>query len=111
MSEHQETNRNHTPLRSTLAGDPEMSDLLKEFIEDMPARIDDLRTAWDQMNAQEVRRIAHQLKGCAAGYGFEPMGEAARVLDTALKQADRELASVRQEFDTLIDLCSRATTV
>ncbi|MBL8744798.1 MAG: Hpt domain-containing protein [Phycisphaerae bacterium] len=98
----------NTPvLRSELSHETEMEDLIRMFVDEIPQRIQNFRCAWDRGNLDEVRRLAHQLKGAAPGYGFTPLGTSAGALESALKQADHDLSAVRIEFKALIQLCSR----
>ncbi len=92
---------------SPLAGDPLMADLLRQFLEDLPKRADTVVEAWESGEAQGLRRIAHQLKGSCAGYGFPTIGDAAARLENLL-QAGTRLESVASEVRVLADLCHRA---
>jgi len=53
--------------------------------------------------------LAHQLKGAAPGFGFDPIGSAAGVLEERLKTSNLQMVEVdqiRDEFDTLMMECS-----
>lgn len=97
-----------TPLRSELAGDPEMKELLEQFVSEMPSRIAELASAWSEERREQLRILAHRLKGSGASYGYPSVGQAAGALESGLKDAERDLESLRSEFDALVDLCSRA---
>lgn len=94
-------------IRSELSDDAEMEPLIRLFVEEIPQRVSGFRLAWESANAAELRRLAHQLKGAAPGYGFTPLGQSAAALESALKQADQDLSAVKSEFEALIQLCSR----
>jgi len=98
---------------SEFAADPEMAELVELFITELPARIAALHTAWDQRQLKELTRMAHQLKGASAGYGFPTIGTAAATLEAGLKRLDATSvqASVERlagEFRELVELCGRA---
>lgn len=97
------------PLKSEFASDPEMMELVREFVQELPERISTLQSAWREANTELVGRVAHQLKGASAGYGFAPVGEAAAKLEKAIKSVDDDLTSVKREFDELLALCNRAS--
>lgn len=98
------------PLRSEFASDPDMMELVELYVEDMPERIAAMRTCWETADGEELRRLAHQLKGASAGYGFPSVGEVARELETVLKEDPAvELERIRREFDALVDECSRVS--
>lgn len=96
------------PLRSDLINDEEMRELIREFVDEMPARISEFESAWRDASANNLARLAHQLKGAAGGYGFGIVGDAAAALEQAVKRADQDLSAVKKEFDDLIKLCGRA---
>ncbi|MDX2116154.1 MAG: Hpt domain-containing protein [Planctomycetota bacterium] len=96
------------PIRSQFASDEEMRELVRMFVDEMPARIAALRDAWDASHSKQIESLAHQLKGAAAGYGFAIVGDAAAELESALRSSEHDLSSVRAQFDALVDLCSRA---
>ncbi|MCA9311217.1 MAG: Hpt domain-containing protein [Phycisphaerales bacterium] len=95
------------PIYSAYADDEEMLELVEMFVGEMPERITALNTAWQGNAREQVQRIAHQLKGASAGYGFAAVGRSAADLEAALKDVDRELTSVKAEFEALVNLCQR----
>ena len=97
------------PLKSEFASDPDMMELVREFVQELPDRISTLQSAWRDANADVVGRVAHQLKGASAGYGFAPVGDAAAKLEKAIKSVNDDLSSVKREFDELIAMCNRAS--
>ena len=96
------------PLLSKFADDPDMADLVEMFIDDLPKRINELATSFEQQQFDDLRRIAHQIKGAGGGYGYPELTEAATVLEDSLKQND-ELDAIHDAFDELLTLCKRAT--
>ena len=101
------------PLRSQYADDPEMAELVDLFVDELPQRVEALRAAFDAGDAPSLRRLAHQLRGAGAGYGFPAIGEAAGEVETRLRTAGNaapELPNgLNRQLNDLIDLCSRAT--
>src|ERR1044071_1634517 len=98
---------------SEFAGDPEMAELVELFITELPGRVSALNAAWTGRQVTDLARMAHQLKGASAGYGFPMIGTAAATLESRLKQLDAATlpASVERlgaEFKALVDLCDRA---
>jgi signal transduction histidine kinase/DNA-binding NarL/FixJ family response regulator/HPt (histidine-containing phosphotransfer) domain-containing protein len=72
------------PLYSEFAGDADMVEIIDAFVAGLPARMDALREAVDAGAADEAKRLAHQLKGAAGGYGFAPITVAAGELELAV---------------------------
>lgn len=73
-----------SPLYSTLQADPGFAELLAAFAEEMPRRAAALENALARQAFEEVRRIAHQLKGAASSYGFLPITQLAGQLEHAI---------------------------
>jgi HPt (histidine-containing phosphotransfer) domain-containing protein len=66
---------NTTTLPGTLTSDllrddPEMHDLVQEFIDGLPGRIADLRQAQGRLDWDVLAKLAHQLKGAGGSYGY-----------------------------------------
>jgi HPt (histidine-containing phosphotransfer) domain-containing protein len=99
---------------SEFAADPDMTDLVKLFVEEMPQRIGALQESWERGAAADLRRLAHQLKGACGGYGFPQVGLAAGVLESSLAAFGQDAAlggleGLRGQLDDLIRLCERLT--
>jgi len=99
---------------SQYANDPEMAELVELFVTELPTRVKALQSAWHAGQIADLARLAHQLKGSSAGYGFGLIGDAAGALEqrlVALRDSDSESAiqKLSEEFRELVDLCARAT--
>lgn len=100
------------PLRSAFAGDPDMAELVRQFAEEMPRRIEALTACWEKQEMEELRRLAHQLKGAGGGYGFGEVGEGARRLEDTIESLARSNGrssgqALRDAFEGLMNLCRR----
>lgn len=96
------------PIRSTFADDPDMQELVRWFVSEMPGRVREIRESWSERRAADLERLAHQLKGASAGYGFACLGEAAARLERSLKSG-AGLPEVRGQVEGLIEMCGRIT--
>lgn len=96
------------PLYSEFAGDAELTELVEFFVAEMESRSKELRTALEQRDMSALRRLAHQLKGAAGGYGFPAIGAAAANVELAILQEEAELSGIRERAEDLITLCRRA---
>src|SRR5207248_4287172 len=97
------------PCYSTLAGDSDMAELVALFVGELPERLADIRQAAQGQNWQEVRRLAHQLRGAGGSYGFPILTTAAaRVESIAREQIS--IPELRAALDqlTAISECLRA---
>ncbi|HMN41566.1 MAG TPA: Hpt domain-containing protein [Phycisphaerales bacterium] len=101
-----------TKVVSTLTGDPDMTELIEMFVDEIPERMRLVSEHWERRNFDDLRRIAHQLKGACGGYGFPTVGIAAGTLEACL--ADKpsrpdhtDLESIANQVNELLDLCRR----
>lgn len=91
---------------STLGLDPDLSDLVEMFVEELPDRIDALQTCWDDADMEGLGRVAHQLKGAAGSYGFEELTPALQRLDHRIRTT-RPAEDIFNAIEEVADLCSR----
>lgn len=70
--------------------DPVTRELAAHFLDELANRLDSIHEALAARDADRLRRLAHELAGTAGGYGFEPVGEAARALEGRLRSARQE---------------------
>jgi histidine phosphotransfer protein HptB len=95
-------------LYSSLDADPDLGELVRLFVAEMPERVAMLLARSDAAEWEELRRTAHQLRGAAGSYGFDPITPAAgRVEDSIRCNATEQ--EIREAVDALVDLCSRAS--
>ena len=78
------------PYRSALAEHPDVRDVLPIFIGRLGTRVRDLRSLHAAGNREELRRLAHQLKGAGKSYGFAPITEHALELEELIEAGTKE---------------------
>ena len=98
---------NIEPLFSPLAADPDLSELVEMYVEEMPERIATIQSLLDASDWESLRRFAHQVKGAAGSYGFDPISPVAGTVEDSIRDGAPEEA-VRQAVDELLDMCARA---
>ena len=94
------------PIYSQLANDPDLYDIVKMFIDEMPTRIERLIKEFGEKNWDELKNTAHQLRGAAGCYGFEEVSPTAGKLEQALVTNLPE-EEIQQSLNELIDICRR----
>lgn len=73
----------------TPPGEPDvLKEVLQLFLDDVPGRIERLRTACQTGNAVELHRAAHSLKGSAGNIGARDLLAVCRQLDELGKSGD-----------------------
>jgi len=83
-----------------------MAELITYFVEEMPQRLESLRALCESGDREGVKRLAHQLKGACAGYGFEEVGRAAASVEAPLKR-EATLDDVQTQINELTELLRR----
>lgn len=92
---------------STMGSDPDMVELVQEFVRVLPDRVKSIEDAVNANDLESLRRLAHQLKGASGGYGFEVIGQAAASLEQSSKAAT-SVSQVTAHVQDLVSLCQRA---
>lgn len=92
-------------LYSSLGADPDLSDLVEDFVGALPQRVVKLRERFDETDWVGLATLAHQIKGAAGSYGFDQLTPYAASLEQAARSAEE--AEIRISLAELIRLCSR----
>jgi HPt (histidine-containing phosphotransfer) domain-containing protein len=91
---------------SSLGQDPELVDLVQQFVDELPSRIMQLHESLESHRLGEVARFAHQLKGAGGSYGFPQLTSYAERLERLAKQLADEMA-VRSALNDLVEVTSK----
>lgn len=94
-------------LRSTFADDPDMLELVTSFTGTLTARAETMQALHREGSLAQLARIAHQLKGVGSGYGFPPITEAARAVDSQARTGTASPA-LANSLAQLVALCRAA---
>jgi signal transduction histidine kinase/HPt (histidine-containing phosphotransfer) domain-containing protein len=76
------------PLASTYSGDPDMEPLIRDFVDELPVRLEEMEQALDRGDRDRIRRVAHQLRGAGGAYGFASVTDCCKTLEEAAGRAD-----------------------
>jgi HPt (histidine-containing phosphotransfer) domain-containing protein len=94
------------PVVSTLGDDPDLAELVDEYVAALAGRMADIERATAAGDRRRTEVLAHQLVGSAGMHGFRPIGELARRVEEAAREGSAEfLATCVAE---LVALCARA---
>ncbi|MEO8000011.1 MAG: response regulator, partial [Gemmatimonadaceae bacterium] len=94
-------------ILSELADDPDMVELIDEFLEHLSERVEALQNARADFASVEFRTHVHQLKGAAGGYGFMSITIAAQTVERLLI-AEGAHDAVETALETLLKQCQAA---
>jgi len=101
-------------LSRQLSDDPDLSGLVRVFAEELSERVTRILRAGDEADLASLERLAHQLKGASAGYGFPGLGRTAGEIEGQLRELDdpsEALDTARRSADELAEACRRAMAV
>ncbi len=73
------------PVRSIYEDDPDMMEIVREFAAELPDRAAALESALQAGDHDQLRTLAHQLKGAGGGYGYPQITEVCGALEQALR--------------------------
>jgi HPt (histidine-containing phosphotransfer) domain-containing protein len=83
-----------------------MSDLVAEFVRDLPNQVNRIAELLRREHLEDLRRVVHQLKGAGGGYGFAPItAEAART--EQIIRTGQDLAEIQTAVTSLLELLRR----
>jgi HPt (histidine-containing phosphotransfer) domain-containing protein len=68
-----------------LVDDPDVFDLVEEFVEGLSRRLNDFRRAFEQLDWESLARLAHQLKGAGGSYGYADLSRLAKTMEDAFQ--------------------------
>jgi len=98
-------------LQSRGVDNDTLKEILSCFLADSIKRIEQLALAIDKANTEEIKSLAHALKGSSATIAATRLAEAARKIELAGKEANLEnveslFADVEQEFEKVKSVLS-----
>ena len=101
-------NSPHRPLRSDFEDDPDLKDLVGMYVDDLDQRMEAVKAAFETADEDQLRRLAHQIKGSAGGYGFGPIGDVAAELEYELLREEADISQVQERVEDLASICRAA---
>ena len=87
-----------------LATDPDLIDIVEEFVGGLAVRIAELRKAFGEQDWAQLTTLAHRLKGAGGSYGYPQISGVAGTLETQFKMHSA------QDFETWMIQLSRFAT-
>jgi len=110
---HLEADAQEAPV-SQFADDPDIAAILGPFVAGLDAQVRAMHEALAGHRHQDLRRVAHQMKGAGGSYGYPALTDAAKALEDAAKNEDpagaatalERLAALCQAIQRGHDLCA-----
>ncbi len=92
-------------ILSFLEGDPDYQKAVETFVENLPAKIEEMRKAFEKRDWKDLAFKAHALKGLGGFAGFPVFTEKAKCLEETIKAED--IQRIAQQLDEMVQLCLR----
>jgi PAS domain S-box-containing protein len=93
-------------IRSSLAGDARMREILPSFVERLPGKVQQMLELLGGHDLLGLQKVVHDLAGNAVGYGFGVISPCARRAEQAIRSG-ADLAAIAAEIASLIELVRR----
>lgn len=100
---------NNQPIRSRLAGDPGLANVIASFANAIPGRVQSIRTCVEKQDTDELCKLIHQLKGVCGSYGFDAITPLAIQLEKQLEQGV-SIETLRPDLEAFLECCLRITS-
>lgn len=91
---------------SRFGADPDFGEIVGMFVDELPKRVEALLEHLDKGDWESLRRVAHQIKGAAGSYGFDPVSPVAGKVENAIINHEPE-TQLREAIAELAAFCSR----
>lgn len=81
-----------------LREDPDLHDIIEEFVDGLSDRIVHLKQAFDELDWSQLKTLAHRLKGAGGSYGYPDISRLAARMekDFGTRRSDSFEAQIRQ---------------
>ena len=93
-----------TLMSQLVIDDPEMIDVVTEFVGDLPARIAEMQNAHRELDWELLRTCAHRLKGTGGSYGYPMLSEIAALLERGfVERRDDQFSDLVSQLQRLAE--------
>jgi len=105
MTNHsQAADENVNHVYSSLADDPDLSELVVIFADEMPDRVSALLECLSAGDWETLSRLAHQFKSAVGSYGFDELVPFAGRLESVVRDGFAEDV-IEDALDALTEMC------
>jgi HPt (histidine-containing phosphotransfer) domain-containing protein len=99
---------NRVLISQLLQEDPELRDIVEEFIDGLTVRLEELKAAYAQLDFEQLATLAHRLKGAGGSYGYPDISQLCANLEQQFRahdaaNFDTQLAQLEQLAQAAVD--------
>lgn len=95
-------------VSAVLADEPDIYDLVEEFVDGLTSRIDEFQQAYQQLDWDRLTVLAHQLKGAGGSYGYPDLSALAAAMESCFRNHSAEQFSAWMEQLVCLSAAARA---
>ena len=106
---HPSPRRDHEPIDSEYADDPDLRDIVMLFVDELPKRVLAVKAAFEARDLDTLKTLTHQMRGSAGGYGFGLIGTTAAEIELELLGEQSNLSLIQERIEDLASICRAAT--
>lgn len=77
-------------VSAVLFDDPDMYDLVEEFVDGLDHRLSEFRRAYEQLSWEKLATLAHQLRGAGGSHGYPDIGALGATMEAAFRAHSAE---------------------
>lgn len=89
-----------------VAEDPELREVVEEFVGGLSQRVEELRAAYEQQDWNTLVTLAHRLKGAGGSYGYPDISQLGAEMERQFKA--RQDGNFGEFVNRLAQLCAAA---
>lgn len=90
-------------ISELLADDPDMKDIVEDFVNGLDERLRELQDAHTKLDWQMMAMLAHRLKGAGGSYGYPPISTLGGTMESSFKaQQPGEFETWMQQLNDLV---------
>lgn len=90
MTDSQLNSSDQVLVSELLEDDPEMRDIVEEFVDELPDRLQSLQAAFEATDLEQLAVLAHQLKGAGGSYGYPQLTELCAPMESQFRGGSSE---------------------
>lgn len=86
-----------------LRDEPELADVVREFVDVLPTRLAEMKAAFEQSDWKALTTLAHRLKGAGGSYGYPDISQLCATMERSFRAEQAgEFQNWTHQLDALV---------